>query len=100
MPVKLYAHMSWTTDGRLPMIGGSEEEFLRKFIPEVAARHEVSVAAMGIVSDHLHLIVRLPAVVDVPKLAQSLKVASARFANKDPAISRSGIKWAKGYDLP
>ena len=99
MPVKLYAHLSWTTDGRLPMIGLSEEEFLRRFLPVEAGRHGVKVTALGIVADHLHLIVCLPSVINVPVLVQSLKGASARIANKDPTISRKGIKWAKGYDL-
>ncbi len=99
MSIKLYAHLSWTTDGRLPMLGRSEEVFLRRFLPAEADRHGVRIAALGVVTNHLHLILRLPATLDVPKLVQGMKGARARLANKDPTISRKGIKWAKGYDL-
>lgn len=91
--------MSWTTDGRLPMIGSSEEEFLRRFLPTIADNHNVVLVAMGIVTNHVHLVLRFPSVVDVPKLAQALKGSSARCMNKDSSICKNGVKWAKGYDL-
>ena len=56
MSTKLYAHMSWTTDGRLPMIGPSEEKFLRQFLPAVADKHKVVVVAMGVVANHMHMV--------------------------------------------
>ena len=91
--------MSWTTDGRLPMIGSSEERFLRQFLPAVADNHDVEMIAVGVVANHMHLVLKLPPVVDIPKLAQAFKGASARRVNKDPSISENGIKWAKGYDI-
>ena len=99
MPVKLYVHLSWTTDGRLPTIGKSEEKFLRAFLPAEAKRHDADVVAIGMVSNHLHLVLRLPGVFNVPRMVQGLKGASARVINKDPGVSRNGIKWAKGYDF-
>ena len=98
MPMNLYVHLSWTTDGRLPMIGSSEEKFLRTFLPVEAKRHDTTVA-IGVVSNHLHVILRFPGTLNIPRLVQGLKGASARLANKDPRVSRNGIKWAKGYDL-
>ena len=91
--------MSWTTDGRLPMIGSSEEKFLRSFIPTVADKQHVVLVAMGVVTNHVHLVLKLSPVIDIPKLAQAFKGASARYANKNSSISKNGIKWAKGYDL-
>ena len=99
MPAKLYAHLSWTTDARLPMLGASEERFLRAFLPVEAQRHRAEVAALGIVSDHIHVLLRLPSVIDVPKLVQGMKGASARLINKDPDIGPNRIKWARGYDV-
>ncbi|MCH7716638.1 MAG: transposase [Gemmatimonadetes bacterium] len=99
MPLNLYVHLSWTTDGRLPMIGSSEDEFLRAFLPAEAKRQGADVAAIGVVSNHLHLVIRLPGVFNIPRLVQGLKGASARLMNQDSGVSRNGIKWAKGYDL-
>ncbi len=79
------------------MIGVSESSFLREFLPAEARRHSAEVIALGIVSDHLHLLLRLPLAFDVPALVKSLKGVSARLANKDEQISRSGLRWAKGY---
>ena len=98
MPVRQYIHLSWTTYRRLPMIGPSEAHFLRRFLPAEAQRHGARVIAVGIVRDHLHLILRPPSAFDIPRLVQGLKGASARQANQNDLISRTGLRWAKGYD--
>ncbi len=99
MPVRLYAHLSWTTDGRLSMIDPPTKAFLRRFIPTEARRHDARVLAIGIVADHVHLILRLPAVSNIPRIVQGLKGASARLINKEHAAGSRPLKWASGYDL-
>jgi putative transposase len=97
MPVVLIVHLTWTTYRRFPMIGESEAAFLRRFLPAGAMRLGVRVLAIGLVQDHVHLILRLPARYDLPRLVQELKGASARLANRDQSISRAGLRWAEGY---
>ncbi len=99
MPVRLYAHLSWTTDGRLSMIDRPTEEVLRRFIPTEARRHDVRVLAVGIVADHVHLALRLPAAPNIPRIVQGFKGASARLINKKRAAESRPLKWASGYDL-
>ena len=99
MAIQLYAHLSWTTVDRHPMIGVTEREFLRSFLPAQAHRHGASVLALGVVSDHLHLVLEIPGEFNVPKMVQSMKGASARVANRDPEVSKTGLRWARGYDL-
>ncbi len=79
------------------MIGTSEEAFLRRFVPAEAQRLGARVLAMGLVQDHAHVILRLPPRFDLPRLVQGLKGASARLANRDASISRTGLRWAEGY---
>ena len=79
------------------MIGGSEAAFLRRFLPAEAMRLGTRVLALGLVQDHAHLILRLPPRYDLPRLVQGLKGASARLANRDSSISRTGLRWAEGY---
>lgn len=55
--------------------------------------------ALGLVRDHVHLLLRLPGQFDLPKLVQGLKGASARLANADAQISRCGLRWASGYHV-
>jgi REP element-mobilizing transposase RayT len=74
MPVVLIVHVTWTTYRRFPMIGGSEAAFLRRFLPAGAIRLGARVLALGLVQDHAHLILRLPARYDLPRLVQELRV--------------------------
>ena len=80
------------------MIGPKEERFLKGFLPGQAERNGATVMAVGVVADHVHLLVRLEPVFSVPKLVQSLKGASSRLSKRDDARGR-GLRWAKGYDL-
>ena len=97
LPVILIIHLTWTTHRRFPMIGASEAAFLRRFLPAEALRHEAHVLALGLVQDHVHMVLRLPPRYDLPRLVQGLKGASARLANRDSSISRTGLRWAEGY---
>jgi putative transposase len=99
MPVRLYAHLTWTTLRRLPLLNPEVARFLDRFLRQEAARHSARVLATGIVSNHVHAIVQLPPVIDIPRLVQGLKGASARIANRDGLMPRARLRWADGYDL-
>ena len=99
MPVRLYAHLTCTTLRRLPLVNPDVARFLDRFLRQEAARHGNRVLEMGIVSNHVHAIVQLPGVIDIPRLVQGLKGASARIANRDGLMPRARLRWADGYDL-
>ncbi|HVH68881.1 MAG TPA: transposase [Gemmatimonadales bacterium] len=99
MPVRLYALLTWTTLRRLPLINAGVVSLLSRLLPAIARRYEVEVVAMGLVRNHVHLVVRLPSRVDIPRLVQGLKGASARIANRDGLMPRAPLRWANGYDL-
>ncbi len=99
MPVKLYAHLSWATAGRLSMIDVQTEGFLRRFLPVEARRHGACILVLGMVADHVHLVLRLSVVSNIPRLVQGFKGASARLINQSRGAGRPSLKWASGYDL-
>ena len=99
MPVRLYVHLTWTTLRRLPLLNPDVAQFLDRFLRQEAVRHGARVLAMGIVSNHVHAIMQLPPVIDIPRLVQGLKGASARIANRDGLMPRARLRWADGYDL-
>ena len=99
MPVRLYAHLTWTTLQRQPLINHGVAEFLRRFLPPEAKRHGARVLASGIVADHVDVVLQLPPVTNIPRLVQGLKGASARLVNRDGLMSRAPLRWAEGYDL-
>jgi len=99
MPVRLYAHLTWTTLQRQPLVNSGAAAFLRRFLPREAQRHDARVLEVGIVADHVHLVLQLPPILNVPRLVQGLKGASARLANRDGLMPRAPLRWAEGYDL-
>lgn len=99
MPAHIYAHLTWTTFARLPLIDASVVGFLTKFLPAECVRHKARAIALGIVADHVHLLLELPPIVDIPRLVQGLKGASARIANRDGITRHESLRWAQGYSL-
>ncbi len=99
MPAKLYVHLSWATAGRLSMIDARTDEFLRRFLPVEARRHGACILALGMVADHVHRVLRLPVVSNIPRLVQGFKGASARLINQSRPSGRPSLKWASGYDV-
>ena len=99
MPVRIYAHLSWTTWARLPLIEESVADFLLRFLLAEAKRHGTRVIEIGVVPNHVHLLLQLPPAYDVPRLVQGLKGASARLANRDGFSQNNSLRWETGYDL-
>ena len=97
MPVHFYAHIVWTTLDRQPMIGPPMAAFLERFLPAEAKRHRARIIALGIVSDHVHMLVELPAMFDLPRMVQGLKGGSSRLAREEPGLEVCGLSWATGY---
>ncbi len=97
--MRLYAHLTWTTLQRQPLISPEVAEFLRRFLPREAARHGARLLELGIVADHVHVVLELSPILNLPRLLQGLKGASARLANRDGLTSRAPLRWAEGYDL-
>ena len=99
VPARIYALLTWTTRRRLPLIHSACATFLRRMLPVIARRHGVRAIEVGIVRNHVHLVIELPVRFDAPRLVQGLKGASARIANRDGVMPRAKLRWANGYDL-
>ena len=99
VPVRIYALVTWTTFGRLPLIDSAVETFLKKFLPTESQRHGAKLMALGVVRDHVHVLLELPPIFDVPRLVQGLKGASSRLVNRDGIARHESLRWAQGYDL-
>jgi putative transposase len=99
VPVRIYAHLSWTTFARLPLIDLPVRAFLEKFLTAECRRQEARLLELGVVRDHVHVLLELPGTFNVPRLVQGLKGASARIANRDGIARRESLRWAAGYDL-
>jgi REP element-mobilizing transposase RayT len=96
MPHALYVHLVWVTLERRRMITGRVASFLRRFLPAEATRHGCEVVALGLVPDHVHMVLRIPPRGDLPRMVQGLTGASSRLGNLESTV---GLRWEKGYQI-
>ena len=57
------------------------------------------VLAIGIVADHLHLLLRLHPTTQLPRLLQRMKGGTAHAVNAHLRPGQSALRWAKGYSV-
>ena len=98
MPHRVYVLMTWTTDGREASITPEAASLLQSFLREVARSRGAWVVEIGVVSDHVHVLLQLPSVIDLSRVSQAFKGASARVINRDLRPDPR-LRWAKGYDI-
>jgi REP element-mobilizing transposase RayT len=100
VPSTIYAHLTWTTLRRDPLITPAVAAFLLRFLPPQGRRYGGQVLEIGIVRDHVHVLLHLTPGAPIPQLVQALKGASARVANRDGiAPENRPLRWDRGYDL-
>jgi len=87
VPVRIYAHLTWTTFARLPLIDATVATFLERFLAAECQRHGSQMLAIGMVRDHVHLLLELPASFNVPRLVQGLKGGERK--SREPRPYRS-----------
>ncbi len=93
---QLYFHLVWTTLDRRPMIDDATREFLDEFFKKTAARQESQIIGLSILQTHVHMVVRTPARIDLPRLVQFFKGGSSYAASRLPG-NVLGLRWAKEY---
>jgi putative transposase len=81
---QLYFHLVWTTRDRLPMVDAATRQFLDEFFRKTAARHESQIIGLAILKTHVHMLVRTPARIDLPRLVQFFKGGSSFAASRQP----------------
>jgi REP element-mobilizing transposase RayT len=81
----------------MPMLNAATAAFLGRFLPSEAQRHGAQVLAHAMVEDHVHIVLRLPTRIDLPRLVQGMKGASSRLVNQDEELSKTGLRWSEGY---
>jgi putative transposase len=97
---RLYYHIVWTTRGRLPLLNAELAAFLGHYLRSIARQERAHVLEMGIVTTHLHLLVRTDPQAHLSRLVQRFKGGSAHQANVERlGHGAEGLRWAKGYTL-
>ena len=93
---KILIHIAWTTHDRLPMINAPTKSFLGEFFKKTAARQDVQIVEVAILKTHVHMIIRTPPRIDLPRLVQFFKGGSSHAASRLPG-KLLGLRWAPEY---
>jgi|SRR6267143_1911607 len=93
---QLFIHLAWTTHDRMPMIDVATKTFLEEFFRKTAARQDVEIVDLAILKTHVHMIVRTPPRIDLPRLVQFFKGGSSYAASRQPG-NVLGLRWAPEY---
>jgi putative transposase len=94
---RLYFHLVWTTRDRAPLLDVTRAQFLSRFLRGTARHHRCYVLEVGMVSTHVHLLVRIHPTTALSGLLQSLKGGSAMAVNRDLPPGPALLRWAAGY---
>ncbi|HEU4699556.1 MAG TPA: transposase [Gemmatimonadales bacterium] len=94
---RIYFHIVWTTRGREPLINLRTAEFLVRHLCHVAQEERARVLEVGIVATHLHVLVTLAPMTQLPRLLQRWKGASVYLANREGLAAPHELRWADGY---
>lgn len=93
---RIFYHVVWTTQLRAKLIDGDTARFLCATIRTLAKEHRSHVLEIGMVSTHLHLLIRSEPLADLPKMVGRMKGVTSRVAKRDCICP---LAWADGYDI-
>jgi len=90
-------HLVWIPKYRRCVLGGGVEVQLKGILEEIADAKGLSILALEIMPDHIHLFVSSPPQHSPSLLTNWFKGISARVFNLRNAKSSKRIRWAHGY---
>src|SRR5881397_2443704 len=93
---RIFIHLVWTTLDRQPMINEPTKTFLDDYFKKTAARQDVQIVDVEILRTHVHMVIRTPPRIDLPRLVQFFKGGSSFAASRQPD-NVLGLRWAPEY---
>lgn len=89
-----FVHIVFSTKERAPTIGPEIKDRLWSFLGGIARKNGFKALAVGGTTDHVHLLISLPATLAVAKAVQLLKGGSSKWLNE---IVKPRFEWQEGY---
>lgn len=97
---RAYYHIVWTTRNRLPLIDAPRAAFLSEFLPRLASHERAQVLHIGLVSTHVHFLLRAHPACSVPRLGMRWKSLSALLIRRQEiGDEERSLRWAGGYSV-
>jgi putative transposase len=97
---KLFYHLVWATKNREPMIGPDEEAVIRRSLKLTFADLDVIPHAVGMMPDHIQVVVSAPPKISPAELVRRMKGASSRAINEQIARwEQASFTWQREYGV-
>ena len=94
-PSFLFAHIVFATHQRRPLLPPRQDEALAALFVAKASELDCSIAAVGIASDHVHLVLKFSPARAIAEVVRHLKGASAFASSRQRGLSP--IRWQQKY---
>jgi len=95
--IVVYVHLVWGTWDRLPLITPQIEREIQRVIGAKCVELDGEIIAIGGVSDHVHVLVGLPATVTIANLVGQMKGSSSHTVTHDIYKDGRFFKWQGAY---
>jgi REP element-mobilizing transposase RayT len=95
MAVRLYVHVTWHTWRRQPMVRSADVPVIVRALHSAAARTRCRVAAHAVLSEHVHVLLRVGADASLSAFMREAKSESARRVNE--CQGAQALRWCRGY---
>jgi len=92
----LYAHVTWHTYRRIPMIRKNDVPAIVESVREAAGANDVRVHAQAILQDHVHLLISYLPTARLSAFLRQAKSESARRVNVGRRDAQR-LQWARGF---
>jgi len=96
---RLFMHVVWTTRNRQALVDLQAAEFLAEHLPVIARQERARLIQAGIVSTHVHVLLRIHPSTELSRLLQRMKGGTAMALNRLRGPSTPAVRWAKGSNI-
>ncbi|HEU5359381.1 MAG TPA: IS200/IS605 family transposase [Gemmatimonadales bacterium] len=93
---RILLHIVWTTRLRAPLIDADGARFLCTTFRALAREHRAAILEIGMVSTHVHLLIRVHPLTNISTFVARMKGVSSRVAKREAICS---ITWGDGYNV-
>ena len=93
---RILLHIVWTTRLRASLIDADGARFLCMTFRALAREHRAAILEIGMVSTHVHLLVRVHPLTNISTFVARMKGISSRVSKREQICP---ITWADGYNV-
>jgi len=93
---KLHYHLVWATHGRDPIIDEHAEALIRKSIWSTAQSTKIHIHAIGMITDHVHLLASIPPSIAVSEAMRRFKGGTSHAVNDGRKLAVE-FRWQAEY---